>query len=477
MSVVGGSRDTLDVNATAVLEAPSIAPRISPSRFSFDLNPNAGDDRVPELGEIQAGDQFEVAIYINDATAIANYSVKIAYDTEQLEYLEYSIHGTNEPPFLSSAGGRIVALPPIVGNGSLEFGNALLGPSADEAPSGNGIVAILTFAATAHFLETELTIVDYSTRSFDGTNETLATPVVARLTNKSLGAIAKVDADFDNDQRVDFNDFFMFADAFGRPDFDPVFDLDGNGAVEFGDFFLFADHFGQAAGKAIVVDQLTSVPGGLALIGKPSGDEFTLELHSQDMELRAFQAVIRYDADRFKLLPNDPLQDERNLLMVFPVDGEIQILGGQAGGSAYQNSMLAQLRFAPVSETSRGNFIVESANVSLTGGTIGQPERLGGHRVEMLPAEFSLEPNFPNPFNPTTSIRYNLPAGARVTLEIFNSIGQRIRTLADGAHQPGSYAVEWDGMDQHRTAVAAGLYFYRLHAGDQVQTRKMILAK
>ena len=476
-SGVGGTRDTLHINATAVLEAPSIAPRISSSRFSFDLNPGTGDDQVPELGDIQAGDQFEVAIYINDATAIANYSVEIAYDAEQLEYLEYSINGTNEPPFLSSAGGRIVALPPILSNGSLEFGNALLGPSADEAPSGNGIVAILTFAATAHFSETELTIVDYSTRSFDGTNETLATPVVARLTNKSLGAIAKVDADFDNDQRVDFNDFFMFADAFGRPDFDPVFDLDGNGAVEFGDFFLFADHFGQAAGKAIVADQLTSVPGGLALIGTSFGEEFTLELHSQDMELRAFQAVIRYDSDRFKLLPNDPLQDERNLLMVFPVDGEIQILGGQAGGSAYPNSMLAQLRFAHVSGTSRGNFIVESANVSLTGGTIGQPERLGGHRVEMLPAEFSLEPNFPNPFNPTTSIRYNLPAGARVTLEIFNSIGQRIRTLADGAHQPGSYAVEWDGMDQHRTAVAAGLYFYRLHAGDQVQTRKMILAK
>ena len=477
LSGVGGTPYTLHIDATAVLEALSIAPQISSSRFSFDLNPGTGDDQVPELGDIQAGDQFEVAIYINDATAIANYSVEIAYDTEQLEYLEYSIRGTNEPPFLSSAGGRIVALPPIVQDGSLKFGNALLGPSAEDAPSGNGMVAILTFTATAHFSETELTIVDYSTRSFDGTSETLATPVVARLTNKTLGAIAKVDADFDDHQRVDFNDFFMFADAFGRPNFDPVFDLDGNGAVEFGDFFLFADHFGQAAGKAIVVDKLTSVPGGLVLTGKPSGEEFSLELHSQDLQLKAFQAVVRYDADRFKLLPTDLFQEDGNLSMVFPVDGEIQILGGQAGGSAYPSTMLARLRFILLSETSSGNFLVETATVRLIDGTIGQPERLGAHRVEMLPAEFSLEPNFPNPFNPTTSIRYKLTDGARVTLEVFNSVGQRIRTLVDGAHQPGSYVVEWDGMDEHRTAVAAGLYFYRLRAGDQVQTRRMILAK
>ncbi len=477
LSGLGGTRDTLDINATAVLQAPTVAPQVSSSRFSFDLNPNAGDDQVPELGDIQAGDRFEVAIYINDANSIANYSVEIAYDNEQLEYLEYSINGANEPPFLSSAGGRIVALPPIVESGSLEFGNALLGPSADEAPSGSGMVAVLTFAATARFSETELTIVDYSTRSFDGRNETLATPIVARLTNRSLGAIAKVDADFDDDQRVDFNDFFMFADAFGRPDFDPVFDLDGNGAVEFGDFFLFADHFGQSAGKAIAEDHLVSVPGALVLSGKRSGDEFSLELHSQEMQPQAFQAVIRYDADRFKLLPNDLFHEEENLLMMFPVDGEVHILGGQTGGRAYPSSMLAQLRFMPISATSSGNFFVETATVRFIDGTIGQPERLGAQRVQVLPAEFSLEPNFPNPFNPTTSIRYNVEEDAGVTLEVFNSVGQRIRTLVDGAHRPGSYAVEWDGLDQHRTAVAAGLYFYRLRAGDQVQTRKMILAK
>jgi len=75
-----------------------------------------------------------------------------------------------------------------------------------------------------------------------------------------------------------------------------------------------------------------------------------------------------------------------------------------------------------------------------------------------VPASFELFQNFPNPFNPTTSIRFTVPARSRVVLEVFNVVGQRLVTLLDGERPPGSYEVEWGN------GIASGLYFCRLTA-------------
>lgn len=94
-----------------------------------------------------------------------------------------------------------------------------------------------------------------------------------------------------------------------------------------------------------------------------------------------------------------------------------------------------------------------------------------------LPGSYSLEPNYPNPFNPTTSIRYALPASGHVTLRIYNVLGQSVRTLVDGTVEAGVHDVLWDGSDDTGIPVASGVYFYRLTAGDFEQSRKMVLIK
>jgi len=96
-----------------------------------------------------------------------------------------------------------------------------------------------------------------------------------------------------------------------------------------------------------------------------------------------------------------------------------------------------------------------------------------------LPKVFSLAQNSPNPFNPATTISYSVPEGAsvHVTLKVYNIRGTLVRTLVDVVREPGRYTVFWDGTDEAGRQVSSGVYFYRMIAGDFVQTRKMVLLK
>ncbi len=93
----------------------------------------------------------------------------------------------------------------------------------------------------------------------------------------------------------------------------------------------------------------------------------------------------------------------------------------------------------------------------------------------VVSSQIALEQNFPNPFNPTTDISFSLPTPAQVTLQVYNILGERVRTLADSQFGAGSHTVAWDSNDEAGNRVASGIYFYRLRAGETVKTKKMIL--
>ena len=88
-----------------------------------------------------------------------------------------------------------------------------------------------------------------------------------------------------------------------------------------------------------------------------------------------------------------------------------------------------------------------------------------------------LYPNFPNPFNPSTDIRFELKAAGRAKLSIYNLKGQMVRRLADGMMNTGIHTVQWDGLDDSGNGVATGVYMYRLEAAGKVICRKMLLMK
>jgi|GEM_PF-4757795 len=101
--------------------------------------------------------------------------------------------------------------------------------------------------------------------------------------------------------------------------------------------------------------------------------------------------------------------------------------------------------------------------------------------VKTIPSVHALEQNFPNPFNPTTTISFDIlgTSGTKqnVSLIIYDSRGHHVKTLVDRTREPGHYQIQWDGKNTTDEAVGSGIYFYKLTAGDKTVTRKMMITK
>jgi immune inhibitor A len=97
--------------------------------------------------------------------------------------------------------------------------------------------------------------------------------------------------------------------------------------------------------------------------------------------------------------------------------------------------------------------------------------------MEAAPLRFALSTNYPNPFNPTTTLRFSLPQAGEAELSIYNLLGQCVATLVHGPQEAGPHTLVWNGRDDQGRELASGVYFYRLQAGTQVQTRKLLLLR
>jgi hypothetical protein len=96
---------------------------------------------------------------------------------------------------------------------------------------------------------------------------------------------------------------------------------------------------------------------------------------------------------------------------------------------------------------------------------------------EGLPQVFSLDQNYPNPFNPTTTIKYALKEDVKVSLKVYNTLGQEVRTLVNEDQTAGFKEIMWDGKSNTGSVVPTGLYIYRIQAGNFVKSNKMMLVK
>ncbi len=108
---------------------------------------------------------------------------------------------------------------------------------------------------------------------------------------------------------------------------------------------------------------------------------------------------------------------------------------------------------------------------------VGGMASIEGTRLLNTSSTLGLYANYPNPFNPTTQIAYELPEAGEMRLVIYNALGQEVRALVQGKQEAGYYRVTWDGKDAVGRQVSSGLYFYRLTSGGFAETRKMMLLK
>ncbi|MGB6032510.1 MAG: CARDB domain-containing protein, partial [Bacteroidota bacterium] len=147
----------------------------------------------------------------------------------------------------------------------------------------------------------------------------------------------------------------------------------------------------------------------------------------------------------------------------------LTIPGGTTPGTYYLGILVDKDN--AVAESNEGNNYV---SVSLTVGTPSDVQQIDDSKI---PNHFALFQNYPNPFNPSTNIQYGLPKGSHVRITIHNTLGQRLRTLVDMEHAPGTFLTVWDGASSDGQSVSAGVYFLRFQAGEYVETRKMSLVK
>lgn len=318
-----------------------VATEESPISIDFDMAD--GNQGQTTAGSATAGATYQLQLHVGDAPEISGWSATIEFDPAQVKYSTGSFQASS---FISG----LLALVDEK-EGRVGVGGTVLGSNATG--SGDGLLGSLTFEILDGFADsTRLVVTEMSFKRTDGQEDKRTVGFIATLTSEVTEQ--PLAGDFDGNDRVDFSDFFLFADQFGKevPVGSP-YDLSPDGKVDFSDFFVFADQFGESRGKLIALAR--------ELLGLPMAPE--------------------------------------------------------------------------------------------------------------------LRPNYPNPFNSSTLIPYQLGEQADVRLDLFNLLGQRLRSLVDQRQQPGLYRVTWDGRDEQGRSLTSGLYIYRLQAGGRVEQRSMMLLR
>jgi len=123
--------------------------------------------------------------------------------------------------------------------------------------------------------------------------------------------------------------------------------------------------------------------------------------------------------------------------------------------------------------TSGGDYILEGTGEL----TIPSAERFILNRENVIPNTYALHQNYPNPFNPITTLRYDLTEVNLVTLTVYDMLGRMVVQLVNTAQEAGFKSVQWNATDSMGRPVSAGVYLYKIQAGEFVETKKMILLK
>lgn len=298
---------------------------------------------------------------------------------------------------------------------------------------------------------------------------------------------------FGVDNKVGFDDFFVLADRFGLTagdeGFDSAFDLKTDNRIDFDDFFVFADNFGRGVeGSAKVVPALAGLNSDVRLdLNAGSslpriGEELAVAVDLANfVEVKGYGFSVNYDPTVLEFVR---VATDNNLLgsgqlaepqVANKADGTVAVAA--YGQTATQGDLGVNLVFRTKAEIE--NSYIDVTEGQLQDGSYGlnQVASLGQVQVQTRPEIFGLADNYPNPFNPETTLKYQLPEAADVKLEVYNVVGQVVRTLVADHQNAGRYVVQWDATNDNGQPLSSGIYFYHIQAGEFQKTKKMLLLK
>ncbi len=303
-----------------------------------------------------------------------------------------------------------------------------------------------------------------------------------------------------DDMTVNEGDIVAFVSAFnsskGEDAYNVQADVDGDGDVDEDDFVIIVTSWGRTA-TGPATKPLVLLPGinENAEFSLSLGSERVIagELVAVDVSLANVAALmgygfkLNYETDKFEFVSFAPADEDllkstggETLSHHVVTDGQIAVVTGMYNGTAVSGGGdIVRFVFRVLRE------FEDNARFEIADGLVFDPSQLqnpavvaGVLELQSTPREFALHQNFPNPFNPDTTIKYDLAESADVTLQIYNVLGQVVRTLvASEAQNAGRYQIRWNGMDDRGVSVSSGIYFYRISAGEFQNVRKLMLLK
>jgi hypothetical protein len=457
---------------------------------------------LPE-GEIRIGETFDVTVRVDQAVGVRAYEVKLDYDAEKLAVDDLVSNGSLFEFYNADMAGKVIH------DGQVGFANVIMGETPYGA-SGEGTLATIRFRSIARGGSASLKLFDamlIDVKNLEATPQLDAQNLVVTLSkasavyhdgdgNEIRGLILA-----ESDAKVDFNDFVFLAQHFGSSieveSFDMRADLNGDNMVNFADFLMLTQDFGKIAVDAPAVKRASKVsPNTMGINNQASlslkvdgqakmGENLVVEVDlAKASALTGWGLTVGFDATQYEFVeaiaPEGHLlagQDAPIFLVHSDSEGRVSLANAIAGaGAASGEGSLARLVFRPKGD-------IEEARFEIFEGVLFDPSRLENVpsssllNVRAVPSEFALAQNYPNPFNPETTITYDLAADSDVRLEIYNVMGQVVRTLVSDNQSAGRYRVSWLGDNSLGHQVASGVYFYRIQAGGFQFVRKLMLLK
>ena len=218
------------------------------------------------------------------------------------------------------------------------------------------------------------------------------------------------------------------------------------------------------------------------------GREVEIAVQARDLDdLAGFEFDLNFDPTAMRLVADGSKEggifaaNPRGAIFETRTDaeGKVEAIGARYGKewAAAGDGALARLRFEILREDALQSLEAGEGLLLSAAYDREQIAWRGSLAQALLPLRPDLEQNFPNPFNPSTSIPFALPSAAQVRLSVFNVLGQQVRTLLDREVEAGYHRLAWDGRDDAGRQAGAGVYFYLLESGSFRQTRKMTLVK
>jgi len=313
--------------------------------------------------------------------------------------------------------------------------------------------------------------------------------------------------DFDGDSTVGFADFLVLVSTFnkgiGDTGYSAVADLSGDGQVGFPDFIALVGVFnrqyivGTGTGKPVTpiaisygIDPSTRLELVGRVVSAEENSELTVDVVAADASnLKGYGVRLSYDPGTLEFVgaatgAGSLLTSEGREAELFGTlshnaeEGDLFIAGAVTVGSPVSgDGTIAQLRFRLIQGHPQGDLAEIVEGLIIDGKLAINTAQNLGDRLTLVPRDFALERNYPNPFNPQTTIRYSVADAGKVAVRIYNVLGQEVVTLVNEDHLPGFYAVRWNGRDRVGRAVASGVYLYRMEAVGFSQVQKMLFLK